>query len=47
MRVLSVNDLNFDEKGNQIFLAYQQCKERLAAMTGPVSLGALGIVNLP
>jgi hypothetical protein len=47
MRVLSVNDLNFDHKGNQIFLAYQQTKERLAAQTGPVSLGALGIVNLP
>jgi hypothetical protein len=47
MRVLSVNDLNFDHKGNQIFLAYQQCKERLAGMTGPVSLSALGVVQLP
>jgi hypothetical protein len=47
MRVLSVNDLNFDEKGNQIYLAYQQSKERLAAMTGSVSLGSLGVVSLP
>ena len=47
MRVLSVNDLNFDHKGNQIFLAYQQTKERLAAMTGQVSLGILGSVSLP
>jgi hypothetical protein len=47
MRVLSVNDLNFDHKGSQIFLAYQQCKERLAGMTGPVTLSALGVVQLP
>jgi hypothetical protein len=47
MRVLSVNDLNFDEKGNQIYLAYQQNKERLAALTGSVSLGVLGSVSLP
>ena len=47
MRVLSVNDLNFDEKGNQIYLAYQQNKERLAALTGSVSLGVLGSISLP
>jgi hypothetical protein len=47
MRVLSVNDLNFDHKGNHIFLAYQQAKERLAALTGPVTLGALGVSGIP
>jgi hypothetical protein len=46
MRVLSVNDLNFDHKGNHIFLAYQQGKERLAALTGPVTLGALGVSGI-
>ena len=46
-RVLSVNDLNFDHKGNHIFLAYQQAKERLAALTGPVTLGALGVSGIP
>src|SRR6185369_1922195 len=30
MRVLSVMDLNFDHKGNSLFLAYQQQKESLA-----------------
>ncbi|HEY4084288.1 MAG TPA: hypothetical protein VGM43_00040 [Bryobacteraceae bacterium] len=47
MRVLSVNDLNFDHKGNHIFLAYQQCKERLAGLTGPVTLSALGVTGIP
>ncbi len=47
MRVLSVNDLNFDHKGNHIFLAYQQAKERLAALNGPVTLGALGVTGIP
>jgi hypothetical protein len=47
MRVLSVNDLNFDHKGNHIFLAYQQCKERLAGLVGPVTLNALGITGIP
>lgn len=46
MRVLSVNDLNFDHKGNSIYLAYQQRKETLAGKTGPVSLSALGITSI-
>jgi hypothetical protein len=47
LRVLSVNDLNFDHKGNHIFLAYQQNKERLAGMTGPVALNSLGVTGIP
>jgi hypothetical protein len=47
LRVLSVNDLNFDHKGNHIFLAYQQVKERLAGMTGPVTLNSLGVTGIP
>ena len=31
MRVLSVNDLDFDHRGNSLFMAYLQQKERLAA----------------
>jgi len=46
MRVLSVNDLDFDHKGNSIYLAYQQRKETLAGKTGPVSLAALGITSI-
>lgn len=46
MRVLSVNDLDFDQKGNSIYLAYQQRKETLAGKVGPVSLAALGIASI-
>jgi len=46
MRVLSVNDLNFDHKGNSIFLAHLQQKETLAGKIGPVSLSALGITSI-
>ena len=46
MRVLSVNDLDFDHIGNRIFLAYLQRKETLAAMVGSSALGALGITSI-
>jgi len=46
MRVLIVNDLDFDHKGNSIYLAYQQNKETLAGKTGAVSLSALGITSI-
>ncbi len=46
MRVLTVNDLQFDDKGNGLFMAYHQQKERLAAKAGPGSLAALGITSL-
>ena len=31
MRVLSVDDLGFDQRGGTLFMAYLQSKERLAA----------------
>jgi hypothetical protein len=43
LRVLSVSDLGFDHRGGSLFLAYQQQKERLAALAGGQSLDALGI----
>lgn len=46
MRVLSVNDLSFDHKGNSIYLAYQQRKETLAGKIGSVNLSALGITSI-
>lgn len=46
MRVLTVNDLQFDDKGNGLFMAYHQQKERLATKAGPGSLAALGITSL-
>ena len=46
MRVLNVNDLNFDHKGNSLFMAYHQQKERLANLTGRASLSSLGITKI-
>lgn len=46
MRVLNVNDLPFSHRGNSLFMAYQQQKERLAKLhTGDLlqSLGVSGI----
>ena len=47
MRVLSVNDLPFDHKGNSLFMAYHQQKERLAARAQGGSLDVLGITRIP
>ena len=46
MRVLSVNDLSFDHKGNSVFLANLARKEKLAGKTGRGSLSSLGISQL-
>jgi hypothetical protein len=43
MQVLSVNDLGFDVKGGDLYLAYQKGKERLAAQSPAGSFAALGI----
>ncbi len=47
LRVLSVNDLDFDHKGASIYLAYQQQKERLAALYQGGPLSGLGITRIP
>jgi hypothetical protein len=47
MRVLSVNDLDFDHRGNSLFMAYLQQKERLAAQLQAGALNALGINRIP
>jgi hypothetical protein len=47
MRVLSVDDLGFDQKGGNLYMAYLQSKERLAARAAAGSLGALGLRGLP
>jgi hypothetical protein len=43
MRVLSVDDLGYDEKGGHLFLVYQQEKERLSALNQGGSLSGLGL----
>jgi hypothetical protein len=47
LRVLSVDDLGFDNKGGNLFMTYQQQKERLAAMAPVGTFGALGIGGIP
>lgn len=45
MRVLSVNDFKFGEKGASLYMAYQQQKERLAAMAQAAPLSAVGVTG--
>lgn len=47
MRVLSVDDLGFDQTGGSLYMAHLQNKERLAAGTTPGTLHALGLTGLP
>jgi hypothetical protein len=47
MRVLSVDDLPFDHKGNSLFMAYHQQKENLAIKAQRGTLNALGITRIP
>lgn len=46
MRVLSVNDLPTTHRGASLYLAYQQQKERLAALHPGGALNALGLQSL-
>jgi hypothetical protein len=43
MRVLNVYDLGFQDKGGNLYLIYQQQKERLAGMNAAGSFSTLGI----
>jgi hypothetical protein len=47
MRVLSVNDLGFDNRGSSIYLAYQRVKETFAAIPTGGTVAQLGIGALP
>jgi len=47
MRVLSVSDLGFDNKGGSLFMAYQQQKEQFAAKNLGGALSLLGIRGIP
>ncbi len=47
LRVLSVDDLGFDQKGGGIFLAYLQAKEQFAGQNKAGTFGALGITGIP
>lgn len=43
MRVLSIDDLNFSDKGGSLYMAYQQQKEALARLYQGGAFSALGI----
>lgn len=43
LRVLSIDDLGFDDKGGNLFMVYQQQKERMAALNPGGSFRDLGI----
>jgi hypothetical protein len=47
MRVLTIDDVNFDEKSGSIFMEYLRAKEQMAAQSTPGTLGALGITRIP
>jgi hypothetical protein len=47
LRVLSVDDLGFDNKGGSLYMAYQQNKERLAQLATGGALPALGLTGIP
>lgn len=47
MRVLNINDLGFDNKGGNLFMSYQQNKERLAKMYQGGGMDLLGIGGIP
>ncbi|MBZ5506421.1 MAG: hypothetical protein LAO78_13250 [Acidobacteriia bacterium] len=47
MRVLTIDDVGFDEKGGSLFMAYLQAKEQLSAQNKAGTFGALGITGIP
>lgn len=47
LRVLSVDDLGFQHKGGNLFMAYLQQKEQLAAKAPAATLSAFGIGGIP
>ena len=47
MRVLSVTDLGYDQKGGSLYMAYQQFKEQLATKNAAGTLGMLGLGGIP
>ena len=47
LRVLSVDDLGFDHKGGNIYMAYQKSKEALAKLDTGATLNTFGIGAIP
>jgi hypothetical protein len=47
MRVLSIDDLDFNDKSGSLYMTYQQQKETLARLNQAGTFGALGIRGIP
>jgi len=47
LRVLSVTDLGFQHKGGNLYMAYQQQKEKLASLSASGAFSVLGIPGIP
>jgi hypothetical protein len=47
MRVLTVDDVGFDQRSGSIFMSYLEQKEQLASRVANGSFGALGITGIP
>jgi hypothetical protein len=47
LRVLSVNDLGFENKGGSLYMSYHQQKEKLASKNQPGSFKVMGIEGIP
>jgi hypothetical protein len=47
LRVLSIDDLSFNEKGGSLYMVYQQQKEALARLYQGGTFAALGIRGIP
>jgi hypothetical protein len=47
LRVLTTDDLGFDNRGGAVFINHLRTREALAGKSGSVSLQALGLASLP
>jgi len=47
MRVLTIDDLNFNDKSGSLYMTYQQQKESMAKLNQFGNFGALGITGIP
>ncbi|HEY1425687.1 MAG TPA: hypothetical protein VGF50_03365 [Caulobacteraceae bacterium] len=47
LRVLSIDDLYFSDKGGSLYMAYQRQKESLARLSQAGSLASLGLTSAP
>jgi Contractile injection system tube protein len=47
LRVLSIDDLFFSDRGGSLYMTYQRRKESLAQLSRSGALGALGITGIP